>query len=89
MLFFIKGPEAQMTGFLCRTSLSTLFCGEKKNKPHTVSETEKHFFGSSRKVRERDRKKPDEGKEEMVISVPISQALSDFNLVVIPLEFSR
>ena len=40
------------------------------------------FLGSSRKVRERDRKESDERKEEMVITVAISQALGNFNLVV-------
>ena len=47
-----------------------------------------NYFGSSRFVRERDRKEPDEGKEEMVIPIAISQTFGNFNLVVKTLEFS-
>ena len=46
------------------------------------------FLGSSRKVRERDRKESDERKEEMVVTIPISQTLGDLDLVVKAFELS-
>lgn len=42
----------------------------------------------SRFVRERDRKEIDEGKEEMVVTVAISQAFDGLDLVNETLEFS-
>ena len=47
-----------------------------------------YLIGSSRFVRERDREEPDEGKEEMVVTVAISQAFGDLDLVIEALEFS-
>ena len=46
------------------------------------------FFGSSRKVRETNREEPNEHKEETVISVAISKALGNFNLVIESLKFT-
>ena len=40
------------------------------------------IFGSSRKVRERNRKKSNESEEEMIVSVTIGQAFGDFDFVV-------
>lgn len=45
-------------------------------------------FGSSRKVRETNREEPNEHKEETVISVAISKALGNFNLVIESLKFT-
>ena len=44
--------------------------------------------GSSRKVRETNRKEPDEREEEMVIAVPISEAFGNLDFVVEPFEFT-
>ena len=44
--------------------------------------------GSSRKVRETNREEPNEHKEETVISVAISKALGNFNLVIESLKFT-
>ena len=44
--------------------------------------------GSSRKVRERNRKKPDKSEEEAIIPIPISETFGDFNLVVKALKLS-
>ena len=46
------------------------------------------IFGSSRKVRETNREEPNEHKEETVISVAISKALGNFNLVIESLKFT-
>lgn len=46
------------------------------------------LFGSSRKVRETNREEPNEHKEETVISVAISKALGNFNLVIESLKFT-
>ena len=46
------------------------------------------FLGSSRKVRETNREEPNEHKEETVISVAISKALGNFNLVIESLKFT-
>ncbi len=43
---------------------------------------------SSRSVRERDRKEPDEDKEEMVVTAAISQAFGDHDLVIETIKFS-
>ena len=45
-------------------------------------------IGSSRKVRETNREEPNEHKEETVISVAISKALGNFNLVIESLKFT-
>ena len=63
-----------MSGILC----------QPKNFPDLV-ET---FLGSSRKVRERNRKKPDKSEEEVIIPIPISEALGNFGLVVKALKFA-
>ena len=46
------------------------------------------YYGSSRKVRERNRKKPNKSEEEMIVSIPISKSFGDFNLVVKALKLS-
>ena len=46
------------------------------------------FFGSSRKVRDRDGEKPNKSEEEMIVSIPISKSFGDFNLVVKALKLS-
>ena len=48
----------------------------------------KEKLGSSRKVRETNREEPNEHKEETVISVAISKALGNFNLVIESLKFT-
>ena len=46
------------------------------------------FSGSSRKVREWDRKKPNESEEEMMIPIPISETFGNFDLVVKTFKFT-
>lgn len=48
----------------------------------------RYQLGSSRKVRETNREEPNEHKEETVISVAISKALGNFNLVIESLKFT-
>ena len=47
-----------------------------------------YFCGSSRKVRERNRKKPDKSEEEVIIPIAISEAFGNFDFVVKALKFA-
>lgn len=55
---------------------------------HETVGAQRHKIGSSRKVRETNREEPNEHKEETVISVAISKALGNFNLVIESLKFT-
>lgn len=77
-----------------------LITGTKRNRDRIIVMSEdmrtlcadyneqRRFFGSSRKVRETNREEPNEHKEETVISVAISKALGNFNLVIESLKFT-
>ena len=52
------------------------------------TDTQLENIGSSRKVRDRDGKKPNKSEEEMIVSIPISKSFGDFNLVVKALKLS-
>lgn len=60
----------------------------RRKKPKPAVFIIGHLSGSSRKVRETNREEPNEHKEETVISVAISKALGNFNLVIESLKFT-
>jgi len=90
--FLVTSQESeryqQLAQYLTFNDESDYFGFQNKKTLAYSYPTHLDIFGSSRKVRETNREEPNEHKEETVISVAISKALGNFNLVIESLKFT-